>query len=218
MSVAIITAVWGNYWERFGRQFQDSTAALNPAAAQIIVASPTPLEVDPHVTVVPCEQLMWDSFSDAARAVTADWIWAVGIDDTYPTDALADLPTGCDVISVAGRRADGIPWAADESGFRRILQIGHNPMQGSCIVRRDVWPLAPWRRVVWPDWMQWLEIRKLRLNVAFDRRPRYDFIRHDGAHSMHGSATGEAEIAQMRNILNWHNVRPDTVFPPEIVD
>lgn len=219
MSVAIITAVWGTYWDRFGQAFQDSTANLDPAAAQVIVASPTPLDVADHVQNVQFSgERMWDSFSAAAQAVTADWIWAVGIDDTYPTDALVDLPQDCDVISVAGQRSDGIHWAANPNGYDKILGIGYNPMQGSCIVHRHVWQLAPWRRVVWPDWMQWLEIRKLGLKVAFDPKPRYHFLRHDGAHSMNASAIGEAEIDQMRGILRAGHVKPGLVFPPEPVE
>ena len=219
MSVAIITAVWGTYWDRFGQAFQDSTANLDPAAAQVIVASPMALDVADHVQNVEFSgERMWDSFSAAAQAVTADWIWAVGIDDTYPTDALVDLPQDCDVISVAGQRSDGIQWAANPNGYDKILGIGYNPMQGSCIVRRHVWQLAPWRRVVWPDWMQWLEIRKLGLKVAFDPKPRYHFLRHDGAHSMNASAIGEAEIDQMRGILRAGHVKPGLVFPPEPVE
>jgi hypothetical protein len=218
VSVAIITAAWGRYWAEFGDQFQASTAALQPAAAQVIVASPEQLYVAPHVTNVRSSINMWDSFSDAASHVTADWIWAVGVDDTYPVDALADLPEDCDVISVAAQRADGAPWAANPNGFVKMLGVSYNPMLGSCIVRRHVWGMVPWRRVVWPDWMQWLEIHKLGLSVRFDKRPRYFFTRHEGAHSMNPSVQGQAEIDHMRGILQNHDVVPGVMFPPELVD
>ena len=217
-SYAVIVSVWGDYWERFGEGFIKNVQGLSPQPDEVIVASSVPIDLPAGFTNVISDVMMWDSFNDAVNASSAEWVWPVGVDDRFCEGAFDGLPVDCDVISLTGVRSDnGGLFQADSDAYSWMLNNPNNPMSGSVMMKRHVWDSCPWRRVVWPDWVQWLEIKKLGFNVKFDRVDRFTFVRHDGAHSARPSSLGQQQCDEMRKILREYNVVPGVEFPPQIL-
>ena len=74
MNVAIIGCASVEYWARWGDQFCASVEAMRTKPAEVIVASLKPLDVPGFVTNIRSTELFWDSWNDAIRHSTADWV------------------------------------------------------------------------------------------------------------------------------------------------
>lgn len=202
MSIAIATASWNGYWERFGKEFSASLEDMNPWADEVIVVANHELDAPHWVRQVRARSLMpmWDWFNEAVEACQSEWVICPGADDTFMPCALCDLDLGGDVLAIAGNE-NGELWCAEEDEYQLMLDLPHNPMKGGVIFRRDVFLRFPWRRVCWPDWAQWLEFRHAGLDVRFDSTARFVHRRFDGAHSMKPTERGDVEIAELKNKL-----------------
>jgi len=219
MSIAICVVVWGNYWERFGAQFIEQMENLNTEPDEIIVSSPVPLKLPKHWVEILEPHKKWDSWNSTISSARSEWICPAGMDDIWfpdGLDGLTDVPDDVNVINAAWME-NGRLWGADPIGFQNILHSSHNPMFGMTLWRKSISDKIPYRQVVWNDWIQWMEIRKLGYKVEFKTKPMGDHIRHPDAYSIRGDPNGELQCEQMRAILRQHSVVPGVEFPPQIL-
>ena len=219
MSIAVCVTVWGDFWDRFGVQFIEQMSKLNTEPDEVIVSSPKPLNLpkDWHEIIQPHHK--WSNWNDTMFAAWSDWVMPVGMDDIWYPDALDGLTDVADDVNIICNpwMQDGQLWAASEEGFNQILNISNNPMLGGILIRRSVLWSIPYRQVVWNDWIQWMEIKKLGYKVAFRGNPCGEHIRRPDSYSMHPIANGELQCEQMRAILREHEVVPGVEFPPRIL-
>jgi hypothetical protein len=218
MGIAICVVVWGNYWERFGAQFIEQMENLNTEPDEIIVSSPVPLKLPKHWVEILEPHKKWDSWNSTISSARSEWICPAGMDDIWfpdGLDGLTDVPDDVNVINAAWME-NGRLWGADPIGFQNILHSSHNPMFGMTLWRKSISDKIPYRQVVWNDWIQWMEIRKLGYKVEFKTKPMGDHIRHPDAYSIRGDPNGELQCEQMRAILRQHSVVPGVEFPPQI--
>ena len=220
MSIAIISTVWGDYWEKFGSQFVESMSNLNTKPDEILISSPEPLELPEGWVNIVQPLHKWNCWNDLMLMAKSDWLIVVGMDDIWfpdGLDGLADVEDDVDIQAVACLE-NGMIWDADPIGFENILHSNHNPMRGGSAIRRSVVEKVLYRETIWCDWIQWMEIRKLGFKVKFRTSPLLlDHIRHPDAYSIRGDANGELQCEQMRAILRQHNVVPGIEFPPQIL-
>jgi len=219
MSIAVCVTVWGNYWEKFGALFIEQMEKLNTEPDEIIISSPEPLKLPKHWIEIIQPHHKWSNWNDTISSARSEWVCPAGLDDIWfadGLDGLTDVADDVDVISAAWME-NGALWAADPTGFQNILHSSHNPMLGMTIWRKSIAHKIPYRQVVWNDWIQWMEIRKLGLKVEFKTKPVGDHIRHPDAYSMRPDAHGELQCEQMRAILREHDVVPGVEFPPLIL-
>jgi len=219
MSIALCVVVWGDFWDRFGGQFIEQIAKLNTQPDEVIISSPERLSlpkgwlniVEPHVK--------FDSWNSSMFAAESEWVMPIGMDDIWYADGLDGLTDVADDVDVIcnpwmqNRRM----WAADPIGFENILHQSHNPMLGSFLIRKRLFPNVPFRQVVWNDWIWWMEVRKLGYKVEFRGNPCGDHIRREDSYSIRGDPNGELQCEQMRAILREHSVVPGVEFPPRIL-
>lgn len=201
MSIAITTACWGNYWERFGIQFAESIAKMNRQPDETIVVGE--IEIAPiWIDVQRPESLVfqWDWFNEAVKHSTAEWVVCLGVDDEMLPTGFDDLHLEGYVIAITGLE-NGSMWGPVEHEYPEMLWIDHNPMRGGTIFRREVFLRYPWRPVVWPDWAQWLEFNDAGVDVRFDYTPRFTHHRHSRANSMTPSAVGDQQIRDLKEQL-----------------
>jgi hypothetical protein len=219
MSIAVCVTVWGDFWDRFGGQFIEQMEKLNTEPDEVIVSSPVPLNLPKHWHEIVQPHHKWNNWNDTMFAANSDWVMPVGMDDIWYPDALDGLTDVDDDVNIIAFPCmqDGHLWAANQEGFNQILHVSHNPMLGGSLIRRSVLWSIPYRQVVWNDWIQWMEIRKLGYKVAFKTKPICDHIRRDDSYSIRGDANGELQCEQMRAILREHEVVPGVEFPPRIL-
>jgi hypothetical protein len=219
MSIAVCVTVWGDFWDRFGGQFVEQMEKLNTEPDEVIVSSPVPLNLPKHWHEIVQPHHKWNNWNDTMFASNSEWVMPVGMDDIWYPDALDGLTDVDDDVNIIAFPCmqDGHLWAANQEGFNQILHVSHNPMLGGSLIRRSVLWSIPYRQVVWNDWIQWMEIRKLGYKVAFKTKPICDHIRRDDSYSIRGDANGELQCEQMRAILREHEVVPGVEFPPQIL-
>ena len=219
MSIALCVVVWGDFWDRFGGQFIEQIAKLNTQPDEVIISSPERLSlpkgwlniVEPHVK--------FDSWNSSMFAAESEWVMPIGMDDIWYADGLdglTDVADDVDVICNPWMQNREV-WAADPIGFENILHQSHNPMFGSFLIRKRLFPNVPFRRTVWNDWIWWMEVRKLGYKVEFRGNPCGDHIRREDSYSIRGDPNGELQCEQMRAILREHSVVPGVEFPPRIL-
>ena len=219
MSIAVCVTVWGDFWDRFGVQFIEQMSKLNTQPDEVIVSSPKPLNLPKHWHEIVQPHHKWSNWNDTMFAAWSDWVMPVGMDDIWYPDALDGLTDVADDVNIIT-----YPWTQDgtingptQEGFDQILHVSHNPMLGGSLIRRSVLWSIPYRQVVWNDWIQWMEIKKLGYKVAFKPRPVCEHIRRPDSYSIAPKANGELECEQMRAILREHEVVPGVEFPPLIL-
>ena len=219
MSIAVCVTVWGDFWDRFGVQFIEQMSKLNTEPDEVIVSSPKALNLPKHWHEIVQPHHKWSNWNDTMFAAWSDWVMPVGMDDIWYPDALDGLTDVDDDVNIIT-----YPWTQDgnvigptQEGFDQILHVSHNPMVGGYLIRRSVLWSIPYRQVVWNDWIQWMEIKKLGYKVAFKPRPVCEHIRRPDSYSIAPNANGELECEQMRAILREHEVVPGVEFPPLIL-
>ena len=219
MSIAVCVTVWGDFWDRFGVQFIEQMSKLNTQPDEVIVSSPKPLNLPKHWHEIVQPHHKWSNWNDTMFAAWSDWVMPTGMDDIWYPDALDGLTDVADDVNIIT-----YPWTQDgtingptQEGFDQILHVSHNPMVGGYLIRRSVLWSIPFRQVVWNDWIQWMEIKKLGYKVAFKPRPVCEHIRRPDSYSIAPKANGELECEQMRAILREHEVVPGVAFPPLIL-
>ena len=219
MSIAVCITVWGDFWDRFGGQFVEQMEKLNTEPDEVIVSSPVPLNLPKHWHEIVQPHHKWNSWNDTMFAANSDWVMPVGMDDIWFPDALDGLTDVDEDVKIICNpwMQDGQVWAASQEGFNQILHVSHNPMLGGLLIRRSVLWSIPFRQVVWNDWIQFMEIKKLGYKVAFRGNPCGDHIRRPDSYSITSKANGELECDQMRAILREHEVVPGVEFPPRIL-
>ena len=219
MSIAVCVIVWGDFWDRFGEQFIEQMEKLNTEPDEVIVSSPVPLNLPKHWVEIVQPHHKWSNWNDTMFTAHSEWVMPVGMDDIWYPDALDGLTDVDEDVKIICNpwMQDGQVWASTEEGFNQILHVSHNPMMGGLLIRRSVLWSIPYRQVVWNDWIQWMEIKKLGYKVAFRGNPCADHIRRPDSYSIAPKSNGELECEQMRAILREHEVVPGVEFPPLIL-
>jgi hypothetical protein len=219
MSIAVCVTVWGDFWDRFGGQFIEQMEKLNTEPDEVIVSSPVALNLPKHWHEIVQPHHKWNNWNDTMFAANSDWVMPVGMDDIWFPDALDGLTDVDDDVKIICNpwMENGQLWSANQESFDQILHVSHNPMRGGSLIRRSVLWSIPYRQVVWNDWIQWIEIKKLGYKVAFRGNPCGDHIRRSDSYSIAPQANGELECEQMRAILREHEIVPGVEFPPLIL-
>jgi hypothetical protein len=216
VGIAFVAAVWGEFWDLFGQEFLDSLAAMNPAPDEAILVcdqdydAPAWLRQIRPRSPVP----MWDWFNEGVEACSSEWVMVGSVDDVMLSDGLADLDLKGDFISTACLQNGVLETCPSPESWERILDLDQIAIWTGAVFRRDVFLRFPWRRVEYPDWMQWLELKKAGASISFDRKPRFIHRRHEKAHTTHPSPHGDDQIRLMRKWLRSRHVTPGVDWPP----
>lgn len=214
--IAVTTSCWGTYWDRFGAEFINSMEQCQPAEVSIVtnqkIVVPSWFTVNRPRSAIQ----MWDWTNEAVENCQSEWIIVAGVDDIYFENAFHDLDLSGDAISIAlvdqgsPQHSPGI-----EHWENELLLPESQGVWNPTIVRRDVFLKYPWRRVVNPDWIQALEFRYNRIDIRFDHRfPRFEHRMFPGNHSYSHSPRGDAQVRQMKRLLETGNVIPGQEWMP----
>jgi hypothetical protein len=215
MNLAVCVASWGTYWDRFGSEFVASMESSSPRPSEVVIVADQEVVIPEWIKSFRPRSAtpMWDWFNEAVAHSESEYVWLLGVDDLLTSHGLIGLKLAGDAINVAGLEHDRV-WVGTPQEYSGIIYRHGNPMLGGIILKRDVYLRIPWRRVIWSDWMQWIEINHAGLDVRFDRTPRMVHRRHPGAHSMKVSELGERQINEMKRMLGLVEHGPE--WPPVV--
>jgi hypothetical protein len=217
--VAIVTASWGSYWKQFGHQFVASIRAMQPFPAEVIIVTDQDIKVPEWIRVVPprSDVQKWDWFNEGVEATIAEWVMIGSVDDPMFWDGLADINLTGDLVSTTCHQEGHVETFPGRTYWDRVfLEPQTTAVWTGAVFRRDVFLRFPWRRVVYSDWMQLLELRYANAAISFDRKPRFIHRWQAGSHSYTPSATGDKQIRELKRLLVAGGVQPGIEWPPKI--
>lgn len=202
MNVSIVSACWGNYWQRFGKEFCDSIESLNTKPHEVIVVSDCIADYPEWLKVIyPFSSVRkWDWLNEAVLHATGEWVWLLGIDDLAYAHGLDGIVFEGDVIAI-GATENGKSWIPDQLKWNSLLFESGNPMAGGMICKRSAYLRYPLRNTTYSDWMQWLEMRHSGVDVRFDQRERFIHRKHADANSFAIDENGLREIENFKRHL-----------------
>lgn len=161
---------------------------------------------------------MWDWFNEAVEHCTSEWIIVPGIDDIYFPNAFTDISLIGDVVficlvhnGIAGHFPSLDEWRD------RVLRLDSNPGWMPIICRRDAFLKYPWRRIIYPDWLQIIEFRYHELIISIDPTPRFTHRVHRSNHSgisWHQSI-GFSQVRFVQKVMQSEPVMPGPEWPPQ---
>jgi hypothetical protein len=217
-NLTLIGASWGaEYFERWGDRWLASILALDPAPAQIVVATDRELPLPSHFKQVRAEQpYHWEAFNGAARAVETEWLCGLALDDTLPPDALQDIDMSGDVEASWALDSNGTLMKPRQEKWMNILNEDWYPLSGYQIIKRDVFLAFPYRPIEWPDWVQALEWRDAGIQVRFTERVRQNYTLHADQHSrVRNYEVAMARIRMAKQMIMTRGMKPGNCWPPE---
>lgn len=214
--LTLVSASWGNYFARFGREWLASIAALDPQPARIIVATDRLLPLPEHFVQVDAPKpYHWEAINAAVQAADTEWVSGLMLDDTVPADAFVDIDRSGDVEASWALASNGDLMKPKQARWNDIMAYNWYPLSGYQIIRRDVFLRFPYRPVVWADWVQALEWKAAGIQVRFTERVRQHYRLHAEQHSNakdFGMAKGNIELVKMM-IANG-GIKPGNEWPP----
>lgn len=214
-TISLAVACWGSYWSRFGAEFLASLEEMDPKFSEVVLVAQG-IDVPPWIRLVrpQSDVRQWDWFNEAVDVCTSKWIMVGAIDDPMLPDGLADFKFRGDFIATSCMQNGTLESASRES-WERLMDVRETAIWTSALFKRDVFLKHPWRQVVYPDWMQWLELKHVGAKITFDSKPRFIHRRHDGAHTMFPSHIGDRQIREMKRMLANGQVTPGNHWPPQ---
>lgn len=198
--LSVIVPAWGpvgNAYSRYVARWWAAVEAMTPGPAEVVVVHSNPEPIGLLALAPPglsvrsvaiCSDRVEDFVNAGVEAASQPWVSAIGVDDVYRRDALADL-AAADAMG-----ADIMVWDQEELGSHvwrcfwspTVLQTA-NTIAGSCPFRRDLWRRVGGQpRLGWSDWGFWLRCAAAgakawhchRIGVVFD--PGHDHETYSG--------------------------------------
>lgn len=181
MSVTVISCLYGSTHDRFYMDWLAAVHKLDPAPAEVIVATDRyrhltdgVLEVFHRNNSFRFPQAFY--LNKALDAVETDWIWQLDIDDLAFPDALADIDLqGVDVFQMGYERSDGLIHLPRADG--PLNQY----VAGSLIRTGAIRHIGGFRDVEHQDSDIWKRLLEVGAVFAAADRPRFYYRRHTDA-------------------------------------
>jgi glycosyltransferase involved in cell wall biosynthesis len=171
-TVTIITAAWGNYWEKHGNQFTENISKLDPYPSEVIVVSDRP--IDTNFRVIIESDLHLGMFRNAGiKNSTSDWIVLADLDDTQYVNYIDELDYNYDIISFSLIKPDGKISKGSAKKWKNLFDISaRNAVVGTSAVKKELISKILYRKVGWEDWVLWLDCKRAGATVKFDNTIR----------------------------------------------
>jgi hypothetical protein len=168
MSVAVVSAVWGDYL-RFLPGWVEMVGLLSPQPDQVVIATVPKHAAEVRrmsgATVVvqdgnpPAGDFMvpW-MINQAVKAVTADWLALLGMDDRFLPHAIASLnDVDADIVSISAMTTNGTFIQARTEQHLRV--VADDMILGPSYIRTKLFREMGGYRTEWflSDWMLWVD-------------------------------------------------------------
>lgn len=216
-TVSLVSVASQEYWDKWGEQWLMVIAGLDPQPNEILLVSDITTDLPDSIRQIPTvEPFFWESFNHGLREASSDYVAYLGLDDTMPTDAFADLVLEGDVLVSSTLGNDGLLRTPTKEQWMKCLTEFWYTLDGYKIVHRDIAHLIPYRPVAWADWVASLEYYQHCLEIRFEERVRYFYNLHDGQQSKPKDMREALRQVRLVQRMIWDGgIKPGSCFPPE---
>jgi hypothetical protein len=216
--ITIISACWGDYWEKFGKEFIKSIGKLNHQPREVIISSEKILELpDGWNNLIVKKPFKWDAWNKAVKIATSKWILPVGIDDLFMPESLDSFKTKFKVIRFPYITNEGKLLVPNPAAYFQIEDINYYPVPGGLLIEKDVLIEYPIRNCHYSDWIHSLELFKNNIKVDFDFKARIIHRIHADQHSFNLNSNGIEEVKYFKGLIKNRMVKiyPGSEWPPK---
>lgn len=198
----IITVCWGDYWERYGKQWSEAVLAIT-CKPEIIVVSDKPIYTKFKVVYNDSKHAGL-ARNAGIQVATGEYVSCSDIDDIPYPHYFDGVDGEHDIIGFTLDIEGGGRMMPDSDTWDRALEINaQNPLIVSSAVKRELLLKHPYRNVGWEDWALWLDLRKAGASVKFDITPRYFYSRPPGSLATVNTRAKSEEIREMKRKGVW---------------
>ena len=216
--VAIVTTVSQQYWDRFGAGYVAMIEALTIKPQELILVTRARVDVPDWWTVVPYwDDRIWPGVNVGVREATAEWVMQLPVDDLLDTNFYDGLRLAGDAVNVCGRWDRGFCFGTPDQ-YQNLLYSSNNGMPGQAVIRRRTWLKIPYRSHKYADWVQWCELRAHNVQVSFDERCVWTWVRHEDATTFKPDEKAREEVVKFCELLRSSRVVPGEDWPPKLVE
>ncbi len=177
--ISLVTACYGDYWDRFSEGFFNSLAQCDPQPHEVIIVTDVSRQTANAYNIV-APGSMASMFNAGCSAASGEWVWVTGFDDQFLPPAFTPFHTDADAF-LFPMMMDGQIRKYD-GGYERMWELHDDPMHGGFMHRRTLLEGMPWRDLPFPDWSLFSEMAYHGKTIATDPMPRSIWVRHEDAH------------------------------------
>lgn len=214
--VSLVGFCWGDFWERFGKQWVECVEQLDPQPERKLLFTDRTVDLpsgwEQRITG---QKTIHGFLNEDAPTCETGYVANLMMDDLMPTDALADLQLGADVIASGHTDSLGNVNIPTRERYENCLDEPWFPLSGYQIMRTDLPTRIPFRPVVWSDWIAMFEWYQHNISIHFDGKIRQFYTIRDGQDSQPNKPNqARANIHLMRDLIRGGGVVPGAVWPP----
>ena len=217
--VSLVGFCWGDFWERFGKQWVECVEQLDPQPERILLFTDRKVDLPFGWEQRHTEQnTIWGFLNDDIPTCETEYVAGLAMDDLMPVDALADLQLGADVIASGHKDSLGNVNIPTRERYENCLDEPWFPLSGYHVMRSDLPTRIPFRPVDWCDWVAMFEWYQHGISIHFDGKIRQFYTIREGQYSQpKNSKLARQNINLMRNLIRAGNVVPGAVWPPVLL-
>lgn len=201
MNVTPISAVYGDWWQKYGDQYCETL--LSAGCKHAALVSDKKFQVPDYVELIvkPFTNSA-DFMNTANQAVQTDWSLWFGFDDLLLGNAMDQIDTEADIYAfpfqMSGLRQGIAKYLGD---FPKTYRLGYNPMAGGYAVRKRLLDEIPFRSAIYIDWIFFCEASYFQKTLFASDVPRYDWVRREESLSISPHREAHNEVYDFQKKL-----------------
>lgn len=202
MNVTVLSAVHGDWWERFGLGFLETLEQANCQSAILVSDKKVPVPSFVNLIVQSFERHC-DFLNTANVALETAWGMWLGFDDKLLPDALNAIESDADIYGwpheMGGIRSG---YSSYMGNYEMTHVLDYNPMAGGFAYRREFLADFPFRDYIYLDWVQFAEASYFGAKFEPSSLPRTIWMRYEDSLSVRPHREAEAQVRAFKEKLN----------------
>jgi len=215
--VCLIGFCWGDFWDRFSHQWVENVLALDPKPEHVLLFTDRLVDLpqgwEQRVTT---ERTIMGFINNDFPQSGFPYGAGLAMDDLMPSDGLADLVLGADVIASGHKDTLGNINIPTRERYENCLDEPWFPLSGYHVMRSDLPTRIPFRPVDWVDWVAMFEWYQHGISIHFDGKIRQFYTIREGQYSQpKNPKLARQNINLIRELVRNGGVQPGAVWPPQ---
>lgn len=214
VNTTVISCLYGNTHDRFLGDWLTAVHRLDPAPAEVIVATDRYRHITDGVL-----ETFWRRndgsrhpqafyLNKALDQVETEWVWIHDIDDVAFPDALAGIENvHGDVWQLGYERSDGLLYLPPQLSAEAVLESARNMfVAGSCVRTEALRSVGGFPDLALQDWALWRLLARAGATFTSSGRAHFLYRRHTDARGEHELTLDrrDFDVAEMRQVEEEH--------------
>jgi len=207
MNLTVCSAVYGNFFDRFGDHFISMLEEAN--CEQAILVSDKQVPVPSFIKLVVRDFVnLADLLNAVPDVLETDWALWMGFDDRVLPTGLSDIHSEADIYGwphiMTGLRSGLSGYSGD---YENTWKLGHNPMAGGFAYRKELLQEIPFRDYIYLDWIHFCETSYFGKTFEFSPEPRTEWVRREDSLALGANREAHSEVYEFQYKLSQGTIQ-----------